>query len=46
MNPRLLCCILPLAILLTPAILTFAADTAAREPAADGTVSVVAAPPA
>ena len=46
MNPRLLCCILPLAILLAPAILTSAADTAAREPAADGTVSVVAAPPA
>jgi hypothetical protein len=46
MNPRLLCCILPLAILLTPAILTSAADTAAREPAADGTVSVVTAPPA
>ena len=46
MNQRLLCCILPLAILLTPAILTAAADPAAREPAADGTVSVVAAPPA
>ena len=46
MNQRLLCCILPLAILLTPAILTTAADPAAREPAADGTVSVVAAPPA
>ena len=46
MNPRLLCCILPLAILFTPAILTSAAEPAAREPAADGTVSVVAAPPA
>jgi hypothetical protein len=46
MNPRLLCCILSLAILFTPAILTSAADPAAREPAADGTVSVVAAPPA
>ena len=46
MNSRLLCRILPLAILLTPAILTSAAEPAAREPAADGTVSVVAAPPA